>query len=234
LCSHSILWGFWTPFWPFSLSHIASTLAWILLAALDHLGQFGLISSKKLFLQVLCAFYMAAEYSGYDCEEEPIMYDSPEDNFADLNESPDFEALSDLPHQRRSSVGRISEEFAFPAPEEEAHFSPSPMMAGPASSRGNGGHDGQANHEQTDQRHLDAGFQDGHLAINEGARNHADDEHTAQTNLSDLQRSMRALSDREDARIGLTDNSPFRTRRGREIFNATINNAGLSGSLEPG
>jgi hypothetical protein len=63
---------------------------------------------------------MASEYSGYDYEEESVMYDSPEENFADLNESPDYETLSDLHHPRRSSVGRVSEEFSFPHPGEEA------------------------------------------------------------------------------------------------------------------
>jgi hypothetical protein len=94
---------------------------------------------------------MASEYSGYDYEEDPVMWDSPENNFADLNESPDYEALSELRPPRRSSVGRVSEEFSFPAPGEAAQFSPSPLMT--RLGRDNGGQSHiRANHEQ--QRHL--------------------------------------------------------------------------------
>jgi hypothetical protein len=39
---------------------------------------------------------MADEHSGYDYEEDPVMWDSPEENFADLNDTPDYEALSDF------------------------------------------------------------------------------------------------------------------------------------------
>jgi hypothetical protein len=42
------------------------------------------------------------------------------------------------------------------------------------------------------------------------------------------QRSMRALRGRDGERIGLTDDSPLRTRRGRERSNEQINNAGLN------
>lgn len=94
---------------------------------------------------------MAADQSGYDYEEDPVMWDSLENNFADLNDTPDYEALSDLPQRRKSNFGRFSEEFTFPAPGEEAHFSPSPLMARPDyHGAGNVGHsDTQpANHEQ--------------------------------------------------------------------------------------
>jgi hypothetical protein len=50
----------------------------------------------------------------------------------------------------------------------------------------------------------------------------ANDEHPAQDNLLNLQRSMQTLSGREDGRIGLSDDSPLKTRRGREIFNQQL------------
>jgi hypothetical protein len=108
------------------------------------------------------------------------------------------------------------------------------MMTRPLG-RDNGGQSSlQANHEQ--QRHLDAGFeQQRHLAENQGGPAQvANDEHLELPAQSDLQRSMQALSGREEGRIGLTDDSPLETRRGREIFNQTINDAGLSGPLDPG
>jgi hypothetical protein len=89
---------------------------------------------------------MAAEYSGYDYEEDPVMWDSLEDNFADLNESPDYEALSDLPLRRRSNFGRVSEEFTTYGASSQV-------------SRENGGHsDLNAHHEL--QRHVDADIDD--------------------------------------------------------------------------
>jgi hypothetical protein len=208
---------------------------------------------------------MAEDHSGYDYEEDHVMWDSPEDNFADSNDTPDYEALSDLPQRRRSNFGRVSKEFTFPAPGEEAQFSPSPLMArSDHHGADNGGHsDTQpTNHEQlghlgerlqhdghsglrpqvhydsSQQRHFDADSgHERHLADSE---NHGaqipqtnDEDVAAQANLSDLQRSLRALSGREDDRIGLTDNSPLRTRRGREIFNQSNNDAGLSGPMDP-
>jgi hypothetical protein len=87
--------------------------------SLNHLGHFGFLSIQQehsAYSVLSAASYIASPYSGYDYEDEPVMWDLPEDNFADLNESPDYEALSDLHPPRRSSVGWVSEEFSFPPP----------------------------------------------------------------------------------------------------------------------
>jgi hypothetical protein len=112
-------------------------------------------------------------------------------------------------------------------------------------SRANGGNSAlDAHHEQ--QRHIDAdigeprhlaiigaGRPERHLAKNQGGMA-ANDEHPAQADPTNLQCTMQALGGREEGRIGLTVNSPLRTRQRCKIFNQAINDAGLAGPLDSG
>jgi hypothetical protein len=65
---------------------------------------------------------MAPEYPGYDYEEEPVMYDSPEDNFADLNESPDYEALSDRASSKKEQFWSSLRRICFPGSRRRGTF----------------------------------------------------------------------------------------------------------------